>query len=787
MSDHYNSAKEEGKNVLNNYCADKLNKWSIMLPAIPNLSKHIDRMERNKEEMSNIEQEEQKSQQDYEAEVKLFRALENLQKNCLVLHSWKKIHYMIEAIHPGHDCSSSKCKKEKPHRCDRDYSDVEGETDFLVIGKNYFATFEVKNPVRKKFICRLNEGIDQTESTEEILNRLMKLELRSSEPKPMIFKFCVFPFLDKEEVNSRLEDRPQSATKLLFKADLENFKEWWDEHIENQHDQHFIPSMSEDLKAIIVGFDRKKYNFAESIREIDKSLRESKITREKRGKYKNGEKKGGENGELTATIINTEIQPSTGEMKELGIKYLRKSQQAAFENKKDHLLINGPAGTGKTIILQALLLQIARKVDESSEEVAVVFAFGHKAAEVYKKILTKSDIKFCFKKINNINSKSHQNIEKAMKQSTDKVTILCVNIVDFSKSMLEILIEIIKRLKERGALILIDDIQCLLTPNSLPKFEIFIKCISTCKYVRMTFDAVQLFYYSKAKDEIEALNQTLKRIGNHMTVIKLESNIRNSYEIASLLESVREQFTEIKPNIIMVPPQTFAHYIHGLKAVIHVIYSKRMPTVYEQINILLEKEKNKFCQENDDSFQILWMKGSKVARHKNIRSHGFKLDASSKIYCDKIRNCYSREWLAVVGLIAITKNTDYREFLSWVYLAVSRARVYSSLILYVENGRPPDFLAKFLESVQSSCTLTTTIIKNDEYTLSTSEDMNSTGAGIKRIRLEDGSWSDQSSSTTIVEKNHEYRPSTSEDINSARAGIKRMRIRSLREEIMETD
>ena len=754
----YDSIKPEGEKILNIYPTNHINGYSLMLPAIPNLSKHIDLMQRDEADMSKLEKETQKLQRDYEAEVIVFRALENLKEDCLVLHGLKNYHSMWEAIMPGHNCTSSKCKKKKkrPHLC-RDCPDksgsVEGETDFLVmgLGKQFFATFEVKNPggdtIKRNYSDLLKSGITQTEKTEALLKRVMELVLGSSSAIP-ILKFCVFPLLEKKKVETKLTGKPEDLVRnQLFQDDFKNFQKWWDDNIENSPKLQGVLPISinryHDLKSIITGLDSKTYNcdYRESIRKIDRYLRESKVTRSSSTSRKKNK---------TIKDYNTEIIECTLEMREkLGINYLRKGQIDALNYQGNHLVINGPAGTGKTIILQALSLKIVQ--EQALGLPLVIFAFGYKAAAAYREIIHHAGIRFHFRNINkNMSEQSPENIEKAIKRSKCKVAILSIDIIDFSVSILGFLIEIVKRFKYNC--VMIDDIQCILTPKSLPKFEELIECISKCKYVRMTIDAVQLFHYPKSEDEIRALNQALERIGKYMKVMNLQSNMRNSYEIASLLEVVREEFIKtIEGPKTMFPSQMFAHYIHGSRTVIHVVKSKKLSELNTEVNELLKKEKKHFSQTrgNDDLFQILWMKGSKKVTNYNYKGHTVKLEDDLIENVDKIRYSYSREWPAVVGLIAIDNKTNYREFLSWVYIAVSRARVYSSLILYIVKTGPPKFLAGFLESVQRSpaCSesvqslSTATIVLNHACNLKrkpgTSRDTRPITRRVKRIKIDD--------------------------------------------------
>ena len=57
-----------------------------MYPPVPNLGKHIDLLQTDEVMMTDAERNDQKMRMEYEAEVTVFRALEKLRKNCIVLH-----------------------------------------------------------------------------------------------------------------------------------------------------------------------------------------------------------------------------------------------------------------------------------------------------------------------------------------------------------------------------------------------------------------------------------------------------------------------------------------------------------------------------------------------------------------------------------------------------------------------------------------------------------------------------------------------------------------------------
>ena len=726
-----------GRKILNKYCGNEWDGYSIMIPSIPNLSKHIDFIHKDKLDMSENERQEQKSSMEYEAEVIVFRALERMKKHCVILHGFKYNHLLFEAVFPDHHCTAGRCKRKETHSCHKQYSDPEGETDFLVIGKNFFATFEVKHCRLEKIAKadNLGKGIQQTERTEKFLKRIMELVVGSSKP---IFKFCTFPLIKKEDAEGYLAEylakHPQSDTQILFEDDFDNFNLWWNVHIEGQLQLQFTTPLKEEIKEIVTGLSGSTTDdqFGIDVKHIDDNLRTSKITRE----FKKG-------GKILHN--NTEVITATEEMKMLDIKYLRETQKAALDDQSDRLLINGPAGTGKTIVLQAKLLNIA--MDVSSEERVIVFSFGHKATAAYIEILKRANLQYYFKKIgNNLKANSLSKIRETAERSFEKILLFSITIIDYSKKFLDTLRQIIEYFKD--CKILIDDIQCLLTPKSAKPFEELIGSINKCSFVRMTVDAVQLFYHPKSEKDTRAIDQAIRSIESHMKMITLQSNMRNSYEVSSLLSVVREQFKgDFYDSTTIIPSQKYSHYIHGPKVVVNLVLSNKGGKLNDKINEILRREmglldlQDKKSNVNgnirklskQEDFQIVRLTNPKV---NSKRVPNLTLDDDLESCSEKIRYCYSREWAAVVGLISIDRRTLYREFLARVYLAVSRARVYCSLVLYVEHDNPPDFLKAFLDKVESGSS--SVIVKRHVVKrFSVRSEVESATNSMKKMRLEE--------------------------------------------------
>ena len=83
-------------------------------------------------------------QEDYEAEVVVYRALEKLKEPLMVFHSFEYSHDQFTIWDSNHDRKTCRRSKIKPN-CKNAHAD-EGEHDFVAFGPDYIVMIEVKNP-----------------------------------------------------------------------------------------------------------------------------------------------------------------------------------------------------------------------------------------------------------------------------------------------------------------------------------------------------------------------------------------------------------------------------------------------------------------------------------------------------------------------------------------------------------------------------------------------------------------------------------------------------------------
>ena len=144
-----------------------------MFPKAPNLSKFIDAFHGNEADLNRREKLEKSRQEEYHAEVRVFRALENLKNTTglhFVLHGLKYTHEQYEYFVEDHDVAN----------CSKKPQEDEGECDFIAVFKACFVVLEVKSSNKdsknrpKMFRDRLKESIVQRKRTVKLLQGMAK-------------------------------------------------------------------------------------------------------------------------------------------------------------------------------------------------------------------------------------------------------------------------------------------------------------------------------------------------------------------------------------------------------------------------------------------------------------------------------------------------------------------------------------------------------------------------------------------------------------------------------------
>ncbi|XP_063677732.1 uncharacterized protein LOC134813782 [Bolinopsis microptera] len=127
--------ERRGKEIATFYCSTE-EELSVMSPPAPQQT-YKDRYPDNTINEDPRITDNKTKQQNYEAEVIVYRALEMLKERLIVLHGFKFTHYQYTLCDRNHDRRHcGQCKRPKNSE----------ECDFLIIGEGFFVVIEVKNP-----------------------------------------------------------------------------------------------------------------------------------------------------------------------------------------------------------------------------------------------------------------------------------------------------------------------------------------------------------------------------------------------------------------------------------------------------------------------------------------------------------------------------------------------------------------------------------------------------------------------------------------------------------------
>ena len=203
-----------GKQILDKYWHGT--RGPIMMPPIPT-SKFIDRLSQN-EVLHGMTVQEKEHQDAYSAEVILYRCLEEVNGNYLVIHQLEYTHIQYSAFLPKHLCDKMSCKKgAQDHLCHKRKDEIEGECDFVVVGYCFVAIFEVKALAFQDTEVD-NIKFEGCRNSARMQRKRMNNLMKSIDPSVTIYEFTVFPNISTEEV----EEQYLSDETVLFSDDIEN-------------------------------------------------------------------------------------------------------------------------------------------------------------------------------------------------------------------------------------------------------------------------------------------------------------------------------------------------------------------------------------------------------------------------------------------------------------------------------------------------------------------------------------------------------------------------------------
>ena len=590
---------QNGCEIFRTYCPpDALGfKNVFMFPRAPQ-QKYIDLYPDDDQLGSSSQIKDDKTQQqNYEAEVIVYRALERLEEIVIVLHSLEYSHFQYhlgDASHVKQKCGI--CKKKAANR--------EGECDFLVIGANYFIIIEVKN------MCHIGEKSAPKDMNDQKFRALAGTFEKSLKQRKKvadmikrfsgrltILQFTAYPNFSKNHHDEFLLNKEQKST-IIFKEDLNCFDNWWNENVKDfildeplncemrkNHDK------VRDLLLAVWCTDSKgrcnmsKYSLGKCIVDIDKDLN---------------------CGRFTLRGNNPEVISTPQLVRDfLGVDNLSKEQFDALNSAENFLFINGPAGAGKTVVLVAKILQL---VMSSEHNKVVLFIptmdannLTTEAVEKYQGILNKAGVKqdhVTFEDTTNTVDEIYHEISNCLLASQVVIVVTRgynVNhnpeyACDFDETYSWLM-------KQRSSIwmqdllgsltginLFIDDAQLLIGCGGLfSESYDFIKTLlklSTTHFVWLACDVIQsVNFCDKTWDHKLSVNfpAFLERTVSPEQIVSLSKNLRNTSDIASALSTIRNRAIELKCHVkseivdAVFPLQRPGHYIHGPKTIIHTL------------------------------------------------------------------------------------------------------------------------------------------------------------------------------------------------------------------------
>ena len=696
----------------------------IMIPPIPD-SKFIDKLPEGELEEQNIQ--EKVHQDSYEAEVRLYRSLEEMEGNFVVIHQLEFTHEQYSAFVGKHLCNRKLCKRgEEEHQCHKESKQIEGECDLVVLGDNFVAVFEVKG-------LQLQDTKNEPKlqgCCESALSqrKRIKMLIQSIEPSVMIYEFTIFPNIAMSSV-PKFYLRDDS---ILFREDVEIIRSV----INCCQELALFPTVTKSdgkkLRCCLLGlwcidleghWNMEKCNLIWCIKDVDRKLKKALVTRKSvdSEKLKNSSKRGKNKAMKKKYPKNSEMVEAPKLFQDyLNISCLTQNQLDVFNSEERFLWIEGPAGAGKTVAMLGKIIDIV--LNKPSKSRILIISLGevfspaiNRHLQLLKRIATCSILRYIFfakKKIPGFDLETTvRSLSEELKRTTTRIVLLALldvyaysdiyNIItdNFDYVFLDdhhLLTDLLLN-KAPDAIEINWDKENIISQGLLPLVKssnqnntslwVFYDT-AQASYNNISTD---LFYYPKFKVLADLLDH-FKSLFPLKALLSV--NLRNTMEISSVLSLIRRhrklmESSGVVPSIL--PEQKLGHVLRGPKIVIYILRDND----YARAKGILERELLKFIE----SDYCLDKKDITVLPYAD-------LDVLEDLCCSiMVRygvrvmsqlDCMSAEWPAVICLYGIPdpprvtlrlpdgseKGTESGAITTNLYVALSRARVYSSVIFF---------------------------------------------------------------------------------------------------------
>ena len=693
----------------------------------------------------------------YQAEVKVYRSLENLKENIIVLHD---LVYKIPSDSLENLPKNSKISAEEQIL----------EIDFVVIGKNFVVIIEV-SPLSDldSLELRLDNKMYQAQKHCEMVKRLA--QVGDSNDSAQIEWYCAFPNLPKFVKTSLTH---QELSKIIFNDHLsmnpDRMNGWWQKNIKDRYCAVPIRNEIEEkqtdrLSKILIGLSNidSKKSLGESImitynklnrksngppdplislkRPLSKNVlseHEDTIKKELSDMEEAFEKSESEIhahlaehekipefdrswsalrapvaspaiSEKTEREIHAEyLHESNFDNDEIfhqvtGIQKLTKDQEKVVASKENRLLICGPAGSGKTVIIMGKIIQLItreRKRNQPSQKRVLLITNDEEAfwklrrADPTTHFMRTYDLEDLLIGCTFPYCKRCQGTDKEINTCyrkcfncplTSKVFVTCIRDSEYFFHIHKLLSG--DFLSEfRGILdtfyVFIDNLHIpdyIRFERYLGKFlhlaqELLSTSLQQDAFIWISCDHA-LLHYRYIHDY--HLHSLLKKF----TRISLSNNLRNPVEVCCMLSQIEK---------VMSPELLSRHvsgnWLHGPRPVIHILKGSELCLIKGKINGEIAKifdTENKLTFFNRNGSGVAVMLNNLVMKDEVTKFMKTKSLEKDPIIVVNIANNYDRfncaqDFPAVIVLM----DASILDLLEELYFAISRAVVYCSVILY---------------------------------------------------------------------------------------------------------
>ena len=675
-----------------------------MLPPAPKQT-YIDVYIENKDSVDR--EDEKRKQADYEAEVKVYRALEMLQEEILVLHGFEYTHHQFR-LFDHHDRRSC-------HKC-KSASNREGECDFVILGINYFVIMEVKNVPHKKgapvsevkkgeFKGALRKSERQGEKIVCLIENIAKIVgLKDF----LIVSFSAFP-----NTSSDINGDVQLQDNIVWEEDFNDFETWWQRKVlTHGNTADGQTRKCEEVKEILMTLwctagnlcDVTKCSLSKCIMDIDRELRNGRITFPSKYRVPN------ENVIKAGDVAIANLSDGTNIFRDvIGLEYLTVEQETAFSSKHNFLLLNGPAGSGKTVILLGKMIQLISR-NQDNKVLLFVPATSENSDQVryYQDILRMAKIS---NTVATVRPRNDDMIMKDFPKFYNHTSTLSrrLEALDFYNED-EFVQDILKCIVNHRIVIVLMKEYMHEAPQIMEKS----KLISRDRNVHIFFDDWQaapfwvqaeftrykLIEYAQEKMiwiacDLTQMNCTLgddlSNTAAHSFLAEIPSqniktlslSLRSTREIAAVLSQLRERLiSEIldgRTEKFFLPKIHPGHVIHGPQINVYVLEEDKDHKIDGMsLKTILKSELNKLYNiiRLREKVGIITFGGTSIHTITTVIEelrHEYNMEFGV-IFPEY---CYSAEYPAVFVLAL----NNWRVNLQLLFLAMSRARVYCVIIM----------------------------------------------------------------------------------------------------------